>query len=93
MLDHPIVNVNIFSTEYKIATKADPDQTRKVAQHVDRKMREVANSLSLRSVAKIAVMTAVNLADDLFKEKEQKERVEEVIRVNTNRLTDSLNQT
>ena len=93
MSDHPIVRVNIFSTEYKIATKTDPDHTRKVAQHVDQKMREVANSLSLRSVAKIAVMTAVNLADDLFKEREQEERVEEMLRVNTNRLTDSLNQT
>ena len=89
----PIVRVNIFGSDYKIATQADPDQARTVARHVDQKMREVANSLSLRSVAKIAVMTAVNLADDLFKGRKREEQVEEMLRVNRSRLTDSMDQT
>jgi|SaaInl7_200m_RNA_FD_contig_21_2272410_length_956_multi_12_in_0_out_0_2 cell division protein ZapA len=69
MSDPPVVHVHIFGTEYKIASQADPDHTREVARYVDRTMREIANSLSLRSVAKIAVLTAVNLADELMKEK------------------------
>ena len=89
----PIVRVNIFGSDYDIATQADPDRARAVARHVDQKMREVANSLSLRSVAKIAVMTAVNLADDLFKGRKREEQVEETLRVNRSRLIDSMNQT
>ncbi len=70
MSDSPIVHVHIFGTEYKIASLADPDHTREVARYVDRTMRDIASSLSLRSVAKIAVLTAVNLADELIKEKQ-----------------------
>lgn len=68
MSDAPVVHVHIFGTEYKIASDADADHTRNVARYVDQKMREIANTLSLRSVAKIAVLTAVNLADELLKE-------------------------
>ena len=63
MSDAPVVHVHIFGTEYKLASDADPDRTRNVSQYVDQKMREIASTLSLRSVAKIAVLTAVNLAD------------------------------
>ena len=70
MSDAPVVHVHIFGTEYKITADTDPDHTRNVAQYVDQKMREIASTLSLRSVAKIAVLTAVNLADELMKEEE-----------------------
>jgi cell division protein ZapA len=69
MSDPPVVHVHIFGTEYRITSQAGPDHTREVARYVDRTMREIASSLSLRSVAKIAVLTAVNLADELLKEK------------------------
>ena len=50
--------------------EGDPDHARAVARYVDRKMRDVANYISLRSVAKIAVVAAVNLAHELLKEEE-----------------------
>jgi len=70
MSKEPTVRVQIFGTEYQNAASVDPEHTREVAKYIDRKMREIANSLSLRSVAKIAVLTAVNLADEMFKETE-----------------------
>ena len=70
MTERPTIRVQIFGTEYQIAAQADAEHTLEVARYIDRKMREIANSLTLRSVPKIAVLTAVNLADELFKEAE-----------------------
>ena len=92
MSNLPLVHVHIFGTEYKIASKINPEHTREVARYVDRKMREIASTLSLRSVAKIAVLTAVNLADELFKEEESDQRMEQVVCRKADRLADTTNR-
>ena len=91
MSDPPVVHVHIFGTEYKIASQADPDHTREVARYVDRTMREIASSLSLRSVAKIAVLTAVNLADELLKEKQAGLKLDQQATVEADRLARTAN--
>ncbi len=88
MSDMPVVHVHIFGTEYKIASEADPDHTREVARYVERTMREIASSLSLRSVAKIAVLAAVNLADELFKEAEVDQQMERAVCETADRLAE-----
>jgi len=92
MSDLPVVRVQIFGSEYKIATKTDPEHAREVARYVDRKMREIAHSLSLRSVSKIAVLTVVNLADELFKEEEAGRQIAQTVGEKTDRLADSVNR-
>ena len=92
MADAPVVHVHIFGTEYKIVTETDPEHTREVARYVDRTMREIANSLSLRSVAKIAVLTAMNLADELFKEEEASQRMLQGVCGEADRLASSMDQ-
>ena len=85
----PAVHVHIIGTEYKLASDADPDRTRNVSQYVDQKMREIASTLSLRSVAKIAVLTAVNLADELVKEEEGGRRLDQAATECASRLAKS----
>ena len=92
MSDPPSVHVHIFGTEYKIAAETSPDHTREVARYVDRKMREIANVLSLRSVAKIAVLTALNLADELLKEQETDRQMVKDVDGEAARLADSMNR-
>ena len=89
MSDQPVVHVHIFGTEYGIASKADPEHIREVARYVDKTMREIANSLSLRSVAKIAVLTAVNLADELCKEKQADLRLDQQASSGADRLAET----
>jgi cell division protein ZapA len=89
MSDAPVVHVHIFGTEYKIAADTDQDHTRNVAQYVDQKMREIASTLSLRSVAKIAVLTAVNLADELMKEEETGRVLDQAVTKGAGRLAKS----
>lgn len=67
--------VNIFGGEYSIRGEADPDYIRKVATYVDGKMREIDGELRVPSVSKVAILASLNIADELFKEKLEREKV------------------
>lgn len=65
-----VVKVVIFGEEYPVRGYADEDYILRVAEYVDKKMREIALSSKNRSPNKIAVLTALNLADELLEIKE-----------------------
>ena len=68
------IRVNIFGTEYPIRGDTDPVYIEEIAQYVDSKMREVSKQLSLPSMSKVAILAAMNIADELFKERAEKEK-------------------
>lgn len=92
MSESPVVRVQIFGAEYQIASHTDAEHTREVARYIDRKMREVANSFSLRSVSKIAVLTAVNLADELFKAQQTGQQLKQMANDKAEKLAQSVDQ-
>jgi cell division protein ZapA len=81
------IKVTIFSTEYPIQSEADPERVREVAKYVDSKMREIATVTSLRSATRVAILAALNIADELFKERDANRSVESVIGRNVSRLS------
>jgi cell division protein ZapA len=68
------LSVTIFGSEYKIKG-ADPEYIGEVAKYVDSKMRELDRRLSSGSPAKIAILTSLNIADELFRERMEKDRL------------------
>ena len=62
--------VEIFGQ--RLGLRADGDATRlqEIARFVDSRMREVADRSSSVDTVKIAVLTALNIADELFLERE-----------------------
>jgi len=68
------LSVTIFGSEYKIKG-ADPDYIGEVAAYVDSKMRELERRLSSGPPAKIAILTSLNIADELFRERMEKDRL------------------
>ena len=87
------VRVQIFGSKYRIVSDGDPDHIREVARYIDQKMREVAQSLEIRTHSKIAVLTAVNLADELFQVQEEGRRIDQISREKAEQLADSVNRT
>ncbi|MCL1809275.1 MAG: cell division protein ZapA [Clostridiales bacterium] len=61
------VRVKIYGQEYTIAGEETRERIMKVADHVDVKMREVERAVKSGQVSAIAVLTAVNIADEFFK--------------------------
>jgi len=73
MLDPRSVTVVIYGHEYTLKGEAEPDYVERVAEFVDRKMREVAGNPALVSTTKIAILAAINIADELFRERRKRQ--------------------
>lgn len=71
------VRVNIFGTEYPIHAEEDPDYIQEIAAYVDRRMHEIPGSTATRSLASVAILTAVRIADELHKEREGRDEQED----------------
>ncbi len=68
------VKVNIFGEDYPIKGEADVFYIQKVAKYVDQKMKEVAEKLSNKLPLRVAVLAAMNITDELLKEREDNEK-------------------
>ncbi len=85
----PAVTVKIFGEEYRIKGVKDPDYIKMLAVFLDKKMQEVASNTQLSSTNKIAILAALNVADELHQSREKgkadrlaiKERVQNLIRL------------
>ena len=73
--DKGSVTVEIFGHEYKIKGDADPEYMAEIARYVDGKMKEVAKGAPVGSLAKIGILAALNIAEELFRMREEKTRV------------------
>ena len=58
--------VEIYGQQYSIRGEADEDYIRRLASFVDGQMRHVAEGMSTTTPSKLAVLTALNLAHQLF---------------------------
>ena len=65
------IRVNIYGEEYTIRSGGDDKYIREVATFLDRKMREISEKAPNKSPLKIAILAALNIADDYLKEKDK----------------------
>jgi cell division protein ZapA len=66
------VKVDIFGKTYTLKGDADPEYVQEIAAFVDERMREVAGSAPTISISKVAILAAVNIADELFREQQKR---------------------
>lgn len=73
-----ITEVEIFGAVYRVRGRDDGGYLHEVADLVDRKMREVASHVRTADTSKIAILAALNLADELLqgRTRQEGERVE-----------------
>ena len=62
--DGPL-RVNIFGQVYALRSRGGEAQALRAAEMVDERMRLIASQLSVHDVAKVAVLAALNLADEV----------------------------
>jgi cell division protein ZapA len=72
-----VVQVQIFGHSYTIRGEADEEYIMRVAAFVDRKMREITEKLPVASLSKVAILASLNIADELFKERAQRQSQEQ----------------
>jgi cell division protein ZapA len=69
------VKVEIYGSEYRIRGDADPEYIQEIAHYVDSKMNEVTKETSLGSSLKVAILAALNIAGELFRERDDRNRL------------------
>ncbi len=70
MIDNKtLVRVKIVGEEYMIRTDASSDHTRAVADYVDRTIRAVIASGATVETSKAAILAALQITDDLLRER------------------------
>ena len=67
------VRVNIYGEEYPIRSEGDVDYIREVAEYLDRKMRDIAENVPNKSPGRVAILAALNITDELFRERNKKD--------------------
>lgn len=68
--DKKRLTVEIYGQNYKIMGNTSVNHMRTVAGYVDDKMREIADANPRLDTAKLAVLSAINIADEYFKLRE-----------------------
>jgi len=81
------VEVYILGQKYTIKGDAPEEYIRKLASYVDEKLREVNSSLPNMMPVKALILTSLNIADELFRLKNEQEKLAQVIEDKTNVLT------
>ncbi|MFZ5518399.1 MAG: cell division protein ZapA [Candidatus Zhuqueibacterota bacterium] len=79
--EYNILKVNIYGTDYPIKGNTDIEYIKKVAQYVDKKMREVNKNISIDSSLKVSILAALNITDELFREREENEKNLSILKI------------
>ena len=66
-------DVEIFGAVYHVRGEQNPERLRELAAFVDRRMQDVAQQVATVDTSKIAILAALNIADELFHAQTQQE--------------------
>ena len=82
--DKNILKVKIFGTDYPVKVDAKLEYVQKVAKYVDSKMIQVNAAKPNKPLHQIAIFAALNIADELFQQKNLEHK-------NLNQFEDKIN--
>jgi cell division protein ZapA len=84
------VDVEIFGKVYTVRGERDPEYVRRVAEFVDRKMREISQVTDTVSTSRIAILASLNIADELMTLLEDSEHLKTRMKELTEKIESSL---
>ena len=86
------VKVKIYGSIYNIQGDASPEYILQLAEYVDSRMTEVSRNLSKGNIVQIAILAALNIADEFFQLREMKGNTNEVMKQKTSALIAMLDE-
>jgi cell division protein ZapA len=86
------VDVEIFGKVYTVRGDKDPDYVRRVAEFVDRKMREIEQVTDTVSTSRIAILASLNIANELMTMLDESEELKARMKKLTHQIEETLDQ-
>ncbi len=84
------MEIKVFGQTYTVKTDAEEGHIQEVARYVNEKMDEVLKKTRSVSTLNVAILTALNIADDLLKEKENRTAILREIEIRSKDLADKI---
>ena len=85
--------VEICGNRYVIKSDLASREIEGIAKYVDSKMKEIKeNSSSIMSISKLAILAALNVTEELFRLRHQKEEMEDVVEQRSSKLIELLDE-
>jgi cell division protein ZapA len=72
-----VVHVHIHGQQYAVRSELDPQYVAELAAYVDEKMRLASREIASADVVRVSVIAALNLADELFRARADRQGPEE----------------
>ncbi|HXV61705.1 MAG TPA: cell division protein ZapA [Vicinamibacteria bacterium] len=88
--DDNLVSVVIFDRSYKVRAEEDPAYIEELARYVDTKMKTIAGSTATTDSLKVAILAALNIADEFFKAERDRRRSEAELAAKADELAATL---
>ena len=85
-----VTTVTIFNQTFRVRSGDNPEYVHELARYVDEKMSELAEQTLTVDTLKIAILAALNIADDYISTREELEQFERRLSESTSRLTELL---
>ena len=73
-MDNQPIKVSIFGKDYTLRSDVGEEHIKKVAYFLDERMKMFAGQLTKKDPLKIAVLSALNIADELFRERMERDK-------------------
>ena len=86
------ISVEIFGQSYNVRGEGDPDYLAELARFVDSRMREVAAQVATVDPMKIAILAALNIADEFSRYRKERENATGAWIEKTEELSDRLSK-
>ena len=90
--DSSLVPVVIMGQTYKVRAEEDIGYIEELARFVDTKMRTIGEATGTTEPLKVAILAALNVADELFKAEENGRRADEELAARAGELVESLEE-
>jgi cell division protein ZapA len=85
-------SVEIFGQTYNVRGEGDPEYLAELARFVDGRMREVAAQVSTVDPIKIAILAALNIADEFSRYRRQRESAKGIWIEKTEEISERLDE-
>ena len=86
------VRVTIYGQEYPIRGRGDEEYIKKVARFVDDRMLQIEDQTAINSPARLAILAALNIADELFRSRQDKDQLVSELESKAREISENLNQ-
>ncbi len=86
------VRVTIYGQEYPIRDRGNEEYIKKIARYVDERMLQIEEQTSINSPARLAILAALNIADELFSLEHERDKLLSEFESKARDISECLNQ-